>query len=511
MKKIGVLLVMLVFALILCGGAFGETSKTILNKWVPYDHSFTYNQIVYTIQTLNTELEDPTNGVVRLRRSDNLNVLIPYGECVETLNYSYCFENVSFDNEYIDIDEDGKLQPALKLKFIEYSYKEAMKVSKIVSKTNLNLYDEVEVKIILENSGDYDLSNVRIEEEIPLGYEVISKPLGWTQVGTKISFITTLFKNAEKEYIYVINPIEYKSGDLITKIKYDTETELNKEIKEVKKTLKIIEPYTLKFGLTANKIIKINDKINYYFELTNNENEDLIIEELIFEISPNLKVGTIIDFNQPKHNYYVVNDLTLTPGQTKKFNLNIEVPYTGKFYLEQNGKFNVKAIEYTHKDRQLINVTTENLNCEIRVDNEEGNVDDIINYNLVLQNNGLNEIYNINVNSIVDGKSENYNLEKLQGKSGEVILNQNSIKLPDKNSVDIELKGQYKTVNGQLLSCYSKKTILINNFDDEDTNDLFEDGDGEVEVVTKKDSTKTDTSGMNFFEKLFYLVKSIFS
>ena len=154
MKRAVIILAVLVLLLMPAALAVKEAK---VSGWYSYYDSFSFNGDEYSLKVINGEYvpEDEAQntyaGVLRIGRNDE-KYLISLGECHKNINHSYCFVNKSFDREEVDIDSQGRLQPAIQVELIEYDYSSAVTITRVFETTKFALYvpDSLHQKILLD-------------------------------------------------------------------------------------------------------------------------------------------------------------------------------------------------------------------------------------------------------------------------------------------------------------------------------------------------------------------------
>ncbi|MBN1175092.1 hypothetical protein JXA48_00455 [Candidatus Woesearchaeota archaeon] len=468
MKRVSLILLMLILLSLVVGISEAVEEVKIFDSWCRYDYAFTYDGRNYSIATLATgDQNHPEDGRIAIK-APNGTAIINYGECVETEAYKYCFENVTFEGKYIDIDDNGKTQPGLKLKLIEYDYKADIKIDKWFEKTNFKLYEKGEVAITIENTGDQILKEINVIEKVPEGFEVSAKSNNMIVTDKRTIEAGPLILYPEKTWTgrYIIKAINYTEGTYATQIKYNSEEETGKELTGTNQKIKVDSPYKL----TVSEIKPTYDAtspINLNIKLENNEDENLYIEELDIYAPANMYTSSSGLLKSQSNNRYKYSG-SINEDEEKTFEVKMTPIYTGKYTISYYIKFNLKGKEYVVSERVPFEINTEGIDCYFETEENDLEAGTSFNMDVVIENDDDENYYEI-VGEITNPFGDNIKINKTNLEKGKLFTEElKNIILPitsEDKEYEFEIKTNYRSVDGEEFECESAYPISVKGKD----------------------------------------------
>lgn len=451
------LIVLLCLPVVLAG-----TSTTIKDDWIPYYTTFTANGNEYSIRSSNAHFDDESKGLIVIRKNGELITQVYFGECAQTTEYKYCFENRSFDNNLMDIDSNGNLQPALRVKLIEYSYSDGLEITRSFSKTNLYLGETAEVTMTVKNTGDYPIYNIKVTEPVPENIKINSYDERLAKAGNKLMGNFNLYPGSSWTASYFIKSLTYNTSE-----KYQTEVTYLPENKNetlsknsVEQTVKVISPYTINTGVNY-KSIDINNKIFFTLEVVNDEDTDIDVENINVRI-PSRSQGVIKNnLRQDKDYLYINYNEKVVENDSIEYTVEAIMPYAGSYEFTYSGTVNTKGYIYEFSGSVPFEVVTEGISCSVLTNSSNINSGDRYEYVVEINNND-NEIF-----YEVQGKTpglENQYMENILSKQKRILINETERAdvVFEKASKNISFSGKYRTVNNQWFDLDCEKIIDIN-------------------------------------------------
>lgn len=470
MKRIfGLILLIGILLLSLIPIATAIEEKIILDSWVRYDHKFTFEGANYSISTLQTgDADHPEKGRIAIRSSSGTEIL-DYNTCVESETYRYCFQNVTFEGDYIDIDPKGQSQPGLKIKLIQLNHEINLKIDKWFEKTDFNLYDKGDIAVTIQNTGDQILNNLTITEFIPTGFDVVSKSGTFSKLNQSALQINlnTLYPDSSWTGRYYVKANEYVSGAVYTSVDYISEEGVNKTQVSSKQTISVPEPYKFTTS-TLKEEYDSSDDIDFNIKLENNENDNLYIRELDIYAPNNMIVSKKYNLDKESNNHFTYRGV-LAQDDSKDFSIKLKPIYTGKYWLSYYVRFELKGKEYVVSNRIPFRVQTPGLECYFEFEEdaifEAGSQ---VNFNLTLENDD-DEVY-YDILGVFDNPfTDDFLINKTSIYQGKKYVESfNNFIFPvsseDKNYT-LKLNASYRSVDLEHFECESQYPIEIKGKD----------------------------------------------
>jgi len=463
MKRV-IVLILLIGLLLLPGVLAVKEAK--VSGWYASTDSFTFNKATYTLRLMSGEYradDEEHNlygGTLRIRKNDE-SFIVSVGSCYEDINRTYCFVNKSFDRKEVDIDSQGNLQPAIQISLIEYTYEATLDIKRSFEKTKFALYEEGEVTITVTNTGDKMLSNIRITETTPDGFNITRAQQNTVQVGNSILGTFHLLPGKSWTTTYKIKGIDYKKSSYTTSALYDTEQETDFEKKSSSATLEVLSPYKVTSSL-AKKVDR-NTPTEYKITITNNENEELQINNL--KVYVPLSVGISSRTNLNTYSFNVLSHKgTIEPKTTKEFLVRLQTPYVGNYVLSYEGDITLKGKDYNISGESPLEVYTKGMNCYFTFNKPTLEAGRSLQYTVVLKNLGETDDY-LNINGTIHTPYEDINFfipSMIRGDSETVVNNRYTLPF---NTEDVKypfrIEAKYYTSAGQEFTCVEENDYLV--------------------------------------------------
>ncbi len=463
MKKVIILLVVLALLAVPTVVAVKEATVT---GWYHYIDDFSFNGDKYGLKLTGGEYnyDNPdasqTSGILRISRNDDRFIVRP-GECQETINHSYCFLNKSFDSEKVDIDANGNLQPAIQIKLTEYDYTSSLTITRTFEKTKFALYETGEVEITLTNTGDNLLTNIRLHESAPAGFNISWQESSLHRIGNNLSATINLYPGKTWSARYRIKAINYSKSSYTTSALYDAKDEVNLAQKSASATVEVLQPYSTTTSLPS--AINRNAPAQFKLTITNNENEELSVDNLHIYIP--LSIGVIGTTNLKQQTFNVFSHVGTIPAkQSKDFIVKLNTPFVGSYTISYEGEITVKGKNYSINGSKDIGITTKGMNCYFTFNEPSLQAGRNLQYTVMLKNLGsIDDYYNINGTIYTAFENISFFVPSLFRDNSQIVINKRyhmPFSTKDKE-YPFRIKAKYTTTAGQVFTCDEENNYLV--------------------------------------------------
>ncbi|MCF7799342.1 hypothetical protein K9M74_05565 [Candidatus Woesearchaeota archaeon] len=465
-KLLSTIIILGLFAILLPGAV--AVSEAKVSGWYSYYETFNFNDHEYSVRLMSGEFrptDDEHNqngGTLRIGKDDD-KVIISIGTCDVNENRSYCFLNKSFEKDNILIDDQGALQPAIHIQIMEYDYSSKVDVTRTFEKTKFSLYEIGTVEITVQNSGDYPITNARITEEIPEGFEIEWHESTFFQsANNKLQSTFNLYPNKVWSAKYKIKGISYNTKEsYTTQLMYDSEDGTDIKKSSSSATIEVLEPYIMQTTLPTT--IKRDQPTEFEFKITNNENEELTVNNLRIYVPLSLFIR-----GQSNLNTYAFNTLgtttTLQPKETKRFTIRIGTPFVGNFGIMYEGDLSVKDKAYEFSGTKNITVETDGLNCYFSFNEPTIQAGRKLQFTANLKNVGdLDDYYAINGTIHTAFEDIPFTIPNIFREGAKIIHNQRyqmPFSTKDKE-YPFTITATYQTEAGQKFTCKEENNYLV--------------------------------------------------
>lgn len=296
-------------------------TTTIIDDWIPYEYSFSHGENKYSIRGANAQVEDEEVGFIIIKKNDESGIHVPWNSCETTDAYKYCYVDRSFDNNKIDIDPQGQVQPALRVLIENFKDEKGVSVSRSFSSTNLFYDQETEVSITVTNTGDVAL-NLSLLEPVPQGFEIKSYNKFTKGKANTLSTEFILFPGGTWNAKYVLRAISYVSESYQTTVTYIPTRESGEEqtMQSSATTLSVQAPFALTEAIGSTSL-DIRDEQSYTITIKNTEDEDIVVNEITLKYPPELQQILFDDVSQKQGFIASATADTLKPNESITYNI----------------------------------------------------------------------------------------------------------------------------------------------------------------------------------------------
>ncbi len=460
-----VLLLVLILGLLLVPPALA-VKEAKASGWYSYVDSFTFNGADYTLKLMGGEYipgDDEQNaegGTLRVGKDDE-KVIVSLGSCHENINHSYCFFNKSFEREEVEIDSEGRLQPAIEIEFTEYDYSSDVTVKRTFEKIKFALYEAGEVNVVIENTGDHPMMNIRLSEVMPEGFEVAWHQSDVLQVENELKATFNLYPGNTWSTKYRVKGVAYNKSSYKTTILYDAEDGINLEKESTSATLEVLQPYTVAVKLPTK--VERDELAEFTITITNNENEELNIDNMRVYIPLSLGISGKTGLNLYAYNVLGYEG-ALDPKEVKNFVVRLNTPFVGSYSIVYKGDIEVKDETYNFSGVKDMAVTTMGMNCYFTFNQPTLQAGRNLQYTVVLENLGnLDDYYSINGTIHTPFEDIPFFIPSLFRNDFETVINkryQMEFSKEDKE-YPFSIEATYRTEAGQEFSCEEENDYLV--------------------------------------------------
>ncbi|MGM5481637.1 MAG: hypothetical protein ACQESE_04480 [Nanobdellota archaeon] len=474
MKKVSVLLGLLLFVLIISQGALAVKEHEIVDGWYSYDAEFNKDGHNYSIRSFNLEQDGDDDSykdgqifIKRVGPQGEYKTGLSFGECELTNELEWCFVNASYDNENVDIDDKGKVQPGIKIRMVEFEYVNELDISRSFSTTSFNRYEEAEVTLTLKNEGDNPINDIRVEEPVPEGFELVKKEdsFNYYPVDRLLKANFNLYPGSSWSKTYTIKANEYVEAETLTSVTYDVVEASGLTQQSSKKTLKVTAPYRISHTEFKNSYSK-DDQVTFKVTLENNEDEAMDVEELNIGLHPNLKVKSVEELDKEAVSKYGFSG-TIPAGEKKVFIVEMRLPYSGSYEISYDTVFSVKDSEYSESGETTLDVIVKGLSCRFDFSEKNPLAGTTVNYTVLLENDDKETFYDINGSWTDLFTTTSFSETNIF--SGDVLaIATESVVLPltfERTSYSFLVNTEYRSDKNEWFTCTNEQTLVVEPVD----------------------------------------------
>lgn len=460
MKKTTILV--LIIILLCLPAVFAESSTTIKDGWIAYYSTFTSGGDEYNIRSINAHYSDPEDSLIAIRKNGELVSQVKFDQCETTIDHKYCFVDRSFDSSLIDIDSKGNLQPALKIKLVEYSYSDGLEISRTFSKNSLYLNEKAEVEMIVKNTGDYPIFDIVVNEPVPETLQIVSFDERLLRTGNNLKGTFNLYPGGEWSAKYSLRGVLYNTSETYsTSVNYLPENREEVQTKSSSSgTISVISPYNIGATISSSSI-DINGKVTYTLTITNKEDVAIYARDIEVVVPSNL--NRIIKSELSKENYvtYIDEESKIGVGETQTYTIEGYINYAGAYEFSYSGKVSAKGYPYSFSGSHDLEVVTDGISCSVMTNNSNIDSGESYEYAVIVNNNDDEAFYEIQGES---NKGDIVYVENMPKKTKNQVIN-----ITDKAKVyfektanNISFNGKYRTVNNQWFDLNCEKIFNVN-------------------------------------------------
>ncbi|MCA9477964.1 MAG: DUF11 domain-containing protein [Nanoarchaeota archaeon] len=455
MKRVFFLLGILFFLIPL---ALATSSTTIFDGWVSYKDSVTSGDTTYSITSSNVHLDDETQGKILLKK-DAERYVIPFGDCVSSELYSYCFQNRSFDRQEVTIDDQGVLQPALKISLVESSLTTSISKTKTFSTTSFKVDGTADVTITIENTGDTDITNVLVQETVPDNFEIVTTDGKVSWQGNSFTVNMNLFSGKVWTTTYTIKAKSAKEVTYATDLTYSTVSQSNIKESFGEKTLTFEESHL--FSATDLKTVyQRGEKGTLSMTVTNKDAVDITVTRADIVAPNGVQITSKNNLVETTYNSFSKDKVIISPGESKTFSVEATFNVVGSFTFNYDLSLQVRDEEFTYQGQNNASVELTGLNCYIQAPSQVNAATDML-YEVKVSNEGDETFYEIAGTYNVLDKKGGFSLKNIN-KGAEEELLQGEALIPfslQEQTYTLKVEAEYRTVDNQYFSCSGEKNI----------------------------------------------------
>lgn len=456
-----------ILLILVCASAVHASDETkVANGWYHYQEKFTSGDDEYSFMLADATTSDMNEGKILLKKN-NERFVINIHECEETVHHKYCFHNKTFEGSKVDIDGKGQLQPSVQLEFIEYTYSNELEVSRTFEKTSFNIKETSDVTITVKNPTDQVIKNIRLFEEVPEGFVIEYKSVGFTRLDNTLINTFTLYPGSEWTGEYRVRAEGYVRDKYQTEIKYDTINESDQIAKSKEVELVVSTPFTVTYSLPES--VGRDDKIDFILNIKNNEDKAITLTDISIDIPLGIIPTSYTGLYKGKYNQFSASEVRIPSGETKSFTVKNNAPLVGMFDIDYEGSINTKGFDISFSNKTSFSVTTEGLNCYFHFEDASIISGQYIEYDAYAKNNDDNDQYYNITGTISSELGEDYSFSVpvlLQGDEKKILYDRVITPYsPVDKTYNFSIEATYKTEYNQEFSCKTWSTVLAKKGD----------------------------------------------
>ncbi|MDD3175868.1 MAG: hypothetical protein PHU51_05305 [Candidatus Nanoarchaeia archaeon] len=252
---------------------YGKTETSLVNGWVAQDHSFTTksgNTYSLFVSGADFSVSDPSKSMLQVKKNGELIDFVSYEECETSTFYKVCYNSIDFEHKLAKLDQYGKFQPAVSVNITEFDYGDDISIVKTVDLNEVNEGKNTRVKILIRNTGEIDLVNVKLNEVLGEGFSAFKYSEGFENL--EITF-DVLRVNATEELFYYVTAGN-STGTFVTKIIYDTQYFKNRKAEEKNISISVVPKVVAVSDANSNEDNSSTE--NSYSENTNTTSSGMV-------------------------------------------------------------------------------------------------------------------------------------------------------------------------------------------------------------------------------------------
>ena len=339
--------------------------ETITSGW----HKFVVDEVLsdglhYEIYA-SEDTKDQDSGGTLFIKQNATTFLISIGHCETKGIYTFCFENKTFEGEYVTRSSGLHVLPGLKYSIIKEDLDSQLDVRKELSTTKPFLNEEVDLTTTIKNTGSSTANNVFLEEIIPKGFIVKNFDNAFTnQIGKLTTKIHSIPAGGEWKASYTIIPknvVPEVTQRSVSRIKFTPEM-VDQEVDKVfYKELSVKQPVSITKKLSSTKVQRTSDA-SYSIIVDNHEKIDLPVS---IEIVVPKKL-LVKNYNNFSRNNQTFSFEGMVKGNDKlTLTINFTTPFLGDYNIKSEGSVAINDIIIPFEDNKTITVFSKGLSCSL--------------------------------------------------------------------------------------------------------------------------------------------------
>ena len=444
--------ILLVIALVLLPLAFAASSTT--TGWYYTGDTFKVGGTVFSV-----EGEDWQR--VLLGVGGNL-YFIENGTCRDMELSKYCYLNTAYPSD------DDHIKYAAGHQYFGYylsinQLEPKIEVTREASDTNPKLGDTVSIKVVVSNTGDYNVNYLTYNETIPAGFSLLSMPGGTFTYQAK-----TLNAGSSKGFSYSIKAVDYVSGNLQPNITYAYGThKYNLSVTPLAFLVDI--PLAVTHYTTSS--LNIGDQGIYALNISNNDDNDPMTAFVVIRFPSELYELGVQGLSRQSATGDATTyntTLQLKPGKNASLRIDFGSSYSGTYHVQGNITATIGGTTFHRYYEDTVSTNSNKIIPTIRLSSGRTvfRPGEQVTVMALLRNTNANTTFS-QVGGLLSGR----------GLFNDTKFNHDSF-MPGKNITEAEivavmpnvvnstpftitLSGRYKTPAGEFLLFSENKTITV--------------------------------------------------
>lgn len=439
-------------------GALAGNERVILDDWIRYDSEFIEDNVTYVIRGAEVNDPDEEKGKILIKRGAQ-RYIVEFGECETAATYEYCFINRSFNEEEVDIDAQGQLQPALRILLKEFDLEVDLEATKSVAKTSFRVNEEAEVELVVENKGDFVITDIVVIDKVPDNFKVLKNDHPFSDNTLIRTF--NLFPGNSWSTKYTIKALEARNASINTTISYTAQEEQFNEVFG-ERELTFSDSYVFSSPSLKEEYIRL-DKDIFSFSVENKEAVDIYVQSVEVRVSPQISTSEKFILKKQSPTRFTLAQEEVPPGIKKDFEIGLEFLEVGSFEIEYEVEVAVRNEVFTHNQTFIVDVALDELKCTIDIPNLV-NASSIVKANIILENGEGETFYEIEGQYNLGNEQGEYLIKNIFEERSIIVKRAEFIVPFSLNTTNYTLThhARYRTVDNKYFTCEFEKNITAN-------------------------------------------------
>ncbi len=393
-------LVLMIFVLLMII-PISIASDTVFDGWIPYEGSQEIDGMTFTLYSLSDDLE-----TIMLKSNELGIITLDLDGAYSISNYVFYFNDIKFTLD----DEDANLSAIVlgKEEYYEFEIEvekstPTVTVSREASNSSMKVFDETEITVSLENTGDITANSVSFSETLPSYFSFEGRPyvtdnLTKTYIetsGRTFSWKGNLYEDEEYNIYYTIKLDEY-SGEIFgleaLTIPYTSDgTDYEVSVSELNFTSD--KPINVTISVEEEEA-EIGDNIRYEVDINNvHTTEEVVIDNLRIYLPSGSEFvfGSVNDIEEKEDHYYWSGELN--PLDIQDFDFDLDLMITGTNTMTVEIDYSFEGVDYQESYTEDVTVSAPDINVSIESDKDTYSCGDEINVSFYLGNSDESVTY----------------------------------------------------------------------------------------------------------------------
>jgi hypothetical protein len=457
-------LFLLALSLLLVLPSFASAEK-IHDAWHYSGDTFTVKGDVYML----THYDFYDSSV--LLTVNNVTYIIDEDECKLTASAEYCIEEI-FRNRYNATSsdpikyEDGVVYAGIHL--VVNTRGPSISITRTYSKTNPELNEEVDVDVVVKNTGTEGTDSFFFQDTYPAGAVITSSSSGIQKTSKSVTYSSNVDSNSQKTFSYSFIVTEYTEFSSQVKASF-TYGGQAANISVSGQTIKVLKPYDFTASISPDNL-EAGQQATLSIKITNKVSKDITVNQLKVAVLSLLSVQTSPGELQKKNNDYVWNG-TIATDKYVQLSLLLKPTKSGTYILPVS-LFITDSDGKEFSEKKNTSLTGSLVPIETILTLGDSSVSGGSNFRVAFSVKNPNKYIGFkNIRATI--KSELFpdfklELSDLMTGSTQTLFSNDSLVAPyveEKKTFDINVSGSYDTSTGEKLLFTKKLPLTVTHVD----------------------------------------------